>query len=122
MPTNKILSVLALISAMVTLAAVAAKSEPAIKGTISVGKVAIKDFPRLAKISMANAVAAAKEKVPGKDLSSNLEAEDGFLVFSVEIQKKSSEIVEVVVDAGSGSVLATNKEDTHEDKEERENE
>lgn len=85
------------------------KRESPIKGSISVAHSPAKDFPRMAKISMAQAVKTARSKIHGKALSSNLEEEDGFLVYAVEIQTASRSMVEVLVDAGSGKIVATTK-------------
>ena len=59
----------------------------------------------LAKIDIAQAASAALAKVPGTVLKAGLDNENGNLVYSVEVKTASSEIKDVKVDAGNGTVL-----------------
>ncbi len=77
-------------------------------------------FAEMAKISMDNAINAALKEVPGKVLRTELENEDGYLVYGVEIAKADHQIVDVKVDAGNGKILKTDLD--HEDKEHHERE
>ena len=75
-------------------------------GTIQVGNHAESDFPALAKITMDQAVQKALATVQGQVLKTELEDENGFLVYGVEVVTADKSIVDVKVDAGSGTVLA----------------
>jgi len=86
-------------------------------------------FADLAKISLDSAMNAAQKKVPGKVLRVELENENGYLVYGVEIAKPDHQIVDVKVDAGNGKILKIDRdndeghereEDSHNDHEEEE--
>lgn len=62
-------------------------------------------FAGMAKISLDSAINAALQAVPGKVLKAELENENGYLVYGVEIAKADRQIADVKVDAGSGKVL-----------------
>jgi len=64
----------------------------------------------MAKISMDNAINAALKEVPGKVLRAELENENGYLVYGVEIVKADQQIMVVKVDAGNGLILRTDKD------------
>jgi len=64
----------------------------------------------MAKISMDNAINAALKEVPGKVLRAELENENGYLVYGVEIIKADQQIMVVKVDAGNGLILRTDKD------------
>ena len=65
----------------------------------------------LARIDRAAAEKAALGAVPGQVKETELENENGFVVYGVEIQGKDGRLHEVVVDAGNGKVLAQEMED-----------
>ncbi|GAB6906846.1 Peptidase propeptide and ypeb domain protein [Desulfosarcina cetonica] len=79
-------------------------------GTIRVDKHAEADFPSMAKISMDQATQKALAAVNGQVLKTELEDENGFLVYGVEVVSADKSIMEVKVDAGSGKVLATERD------------
>jgi hypothetical protein len=79
-------------------------------GTIRIEKQAEADFPALAKLSFDQAVQNALAAVQGQILKTELEDENGFLVYGVEVVTVDKAIVDVKVDAGSGKVLAMDKE------------
>jgi len=62
----------------------------------------------LAKVSMQDAIASAVEKVPGKVVKTELDNENGYLVYSVEVAVKNGDIKDVKIDAGNGKVLFVN--------------
>jgi hypothetical protein len=66
---------------------------------------------RLARIDRAAAEKAGLGAVPGDVKETELENENGFIVYGVEIQGKDGRLHEVVVDAGNGKVLAQEMED-----------
>ena len=81
------------------------------------------DFPSLAKITADKAVAQALKAVQGKVLKIGLEDENGFLVYGVEVVTAEKAIVDVKVDAGSGKVLAMDRDKAdHADRESGEHE
>ena len=63
-----------------------------------------------AKISMKQAQQIALKKAPGKIASSELERENGKLIYSFDIKGKKSGVTEVNVDAISGEVVAVQHE------------
>ena len=79
-------------------------------GTIRVEQKSEADFPALAKISLNQAVEKALNAAPGNVLKTELENEDGFLVYEVKVVTPDKSIRDVKVDAGSGKVLALEKE------------
>ncbi len=62
-------------------------------------------FPGMAKIPLDSAVNEALKAVPGKVVKAELENENGYLVYGVEIAKADRQIADVKVDAGNGKVL-----------------
>ncbi|MGE4421687.1 MAG: PepSY domain-containing protein [Pseudodesulfovibrio sp.] len=94
-----------------------------ITGTIPVSEQSEGTFPSKAKISLDQAMKSAVASVPGQVLKAELENEDGFLIYNVEVASPDQTVTEVQLDAGSGKVLAMHKDkaDRHEhDKEDRE--
>jgi hypothetical protein len=65
----------------------------------------------LARIDRAAAEKAALGAVPGEVKETELENENGFVVYGVEMQGNDGRLHEVVVDAGNGKVLAQEIED-----------
>ena len=66
--------------------------------------------PALARITAEDARSAALVSVPGAVVTDvDLDEEDGFLVYEVELAKDRSGF-EVVVDAGSGEVLCSERD------------
>ena len=86
--------------------------EKKIVGTIVVAKGTKEAaFPGMAKLGFSEALALALKKVPGKVLSAELEDEDGFLIYSVDIVGSDLSITGAEVDAGSGAVLSVEKDE-----------
>lgn len=63
-----------------------------------------------AKITMEQAMETAKTKFPGRVIESELESEDGGLIYEVKIVSASGDTHEVEIDAQSGKVLKTETE------------
>ena len=82
----------------------AQKTNP--KGSIRI-KCDEAGFADMAKIPLESAINAALKEVPGKVLRAELEDENGYLVYGVEIAKADQQIVDVKVDAGDGKILKT---------------
>lgn len=78
-------------------------------GTIPV-RVAEADFPSLARVTLDEAIQQALVAVPGQVLGVQLEEENGFLVYEVEVVNADRAVVDVEVDAGSGEVLAIDQD------------
>ncbi len=69
------------------------------------------DLKKMAKISMAAAQKTALAKQPGTVSKSELEVEDGCLVYSFDIKiAGKSGAQEIMVDAGNGKVLSSKHE------------
>ncbi len=77
-------------------------------------------FPEMAKVSLDSAMNEALKQVPGKVVRAELENENGYLVYSVEIVKADHHIIDVKVDAGNGKILKTDqdKREVHKGEEE----
>jgi hypothetical protein len=81
----------------------------------SVGSIPVKGeneagFAEMAKIPLDSAIQAALATVPGKVLRAELENENGYLVYGIEIVKADREMADVKVDAGNGKVLKVDTE------------
>ncbi len=72
-------------------------------------------FAKMAKISFDSAVNAALQAVPGQVLGAELENENGYLVYGVEILKSDHQIADVKVDAGNGKILKIDTEQNEND-------
>ncbi len=93
-----------------------------IQGSIKVeGKHSRAELKKMAKISLPQAEKTALAAVAGKDsdktvVESELEVEDGFLVYAVEVRVKGQKgAEEILVDAGSGKVLGREAESEDDD-------
>jgi hypothetical protein len=80
------------------------------KGTIALGQQPEADFPSLARIRLDEAAARALQAVKGQVLKIELENENDFLVYGVEVVKADKSITDVKIDAGSGKILALNQD------------
>lgn len=83
-------------------------------GTIRIDKESETDFPSMAKISINKAIRKAKDPVQGSILKAELENENGFLVYDVEVVSSDGVTTEVKVDAGSNEVLAVERDQADE--------
>jgi uncharacterized membrane protein YkoI len=64
----------------------------------------------MAKISMDQAVERALASVQGQILKTELEDENGFLVYGIEVVSADKSVMDVKVDAGTGKVLAMERD------------
>jgi len=92
------------LTSLITLGAVSAQ-ETKHTGSIQVRNVDEVGFVDLAKIPFNSAISTALTAVSGKVLKAELENENGFLVYGVEIAKADRQIADVKIDAGNGKVL-----------------
>ncbi len=95
------------------------------------GSIAVKGnneagYPGMAKVSLDEAIQAALQAVQGKVLKVELEDEDGYLVYGVEIAKADKQIADVKIDAGNAKLLKIDNDrndgDDGEESEDSENE
>ena len=103
-------------SAPVAPAKPATGSPSKLKGTVEIGTAKQADWPDLAKVQLQYAIRAAMTKVQGKLLKVGLEAENGFLIWEVELVKSDKSMYDVKVDAGSGAVLAVEQDEPDTDR------
>jgi len=68
------------------------------------------DYTGMAAISYQQAIKAALNQVTGKVIKVELENENGFLVYGVEVVGSDNSITDVKVDAGNGHVLISSKD------------
>lgn len=94
--------------------------EDAISGSIAVpGESTF--LASLAKVSLVDAIQAAVKNTPGKAVSAELEDDDGFLVYSVDVVNEGK-VTEVTVDAGNKKILKTEIQGEDEDEDDGEDE
>jgi len=86
-------------------------------GTIQIHNQTEAEFPDLAKIT----IDQADRYALGQILKTGLEDENGFLVYGVEVVTADKIIMEVKVDAGSGKVLAAERDTPDKNEEDDEN-
>ena len=103
----------------------ATTSSPSYQSSITVGDTGDGEhaeaarYMELAKIDAGKAMAAAQTRVPGKVLSAALDNENGNLVYSVVITPTAGgPAQDVKVDAGNGVVLDIDAGNSHEDRDE----
>lgn len=80
-----------------------AKSVKSFKGTIYVGKE--KNIYRKVKISPEQVVNIASLKNKGKIVKIEVEGENGYLVYTIEMIKPEGGVKEFLIDAGNGKIL-----------------
>ncbi len=94
-----------------TVSFAAPQQSPHITGTVPTAGHMETDYPSMARITMTDAIVNATNHTPGEVLGCDLESQDGFLTYQVEIvttdaTSGAKTIVEVSVDAGDGQILA----------------
>lgn len=99
-----------------------AEDEKPIEGTIAVEKgVPEHKLASQAKVTLAEALKTAAAEQKGPAIKAELENEKGFLIWTVEFTE-GDEVIEVTIDAGSGKILATEKDTPKEEKSDKEEE
>ena len=76
------------------------------KGSIPIDGVSETEFPKMAKLSLIEAMHAALLATSGNALSISLEGEDGFLAYAVEVRNHDSGLHEIMIDAGNGKIIS----------------
>jgi len=116
------------VAALLTTGVALLSAQPANqKGSIQINNKHEAQVTEMAKISLDSAMNEALKQVSGKVLKGELENENGYLVYGVEIAKPDQQIVDVKVDAGNGKILKIDqgndegheREDSHNGHEER---
>jgi hypothetical protein len=79
--------------------------EPQYACSIKVPENSTQDLKQLAKITPAQAQAAAEKAVSGTVVRNSLDNENGCVVYSVEIRSADAKVHDIKVDAGNGTVL-----------------
>lgn len=74
----------------------------------------------MAGVTLVDAIGSAVKSTPGKAVSAELEDDDGFLVYAVDIVTADNRLVEVTVDAGNNMILRTEAEDEENNEEDEE--
>lgn len=103
------LRTLAMLGLTLALGAGAALAEESFTGTVPV-EGDVDDAVSLATLSLPDAVDSALAAHPGYAVEAELEVEDGFLVYDVEVIADDGTMTEVIVDAGNGAVLLAETE------------
>ena len=102
---------LAIIVAATGVSIAQADDDRDIQGTIPVADQAEAQFPAMAAITLDQALQKAVASTPGQVLKAELEESNGFLVYGIEVVGADRAIMDVTIDAGSGKVLATHKDE-----------
>jgi uncharacterized membrane protein YkoI len=115
---------MSLITTSLALKAAEPAKEAPIRGTIALPNQGerIATYANLAKITFQQAIDTALSRQSGKLIKVELQDEDGFLVYNVEVVTPDSKRYEVKVDAGNGSVLRVDGAAQSERESERESE
>jgi hypothetical protein len=79
--------------------------DPQYACSIKVPENSTQDLKQLAKITPAQAQAAAEKAVSGTVLRNKLENENGCVVYSVEIRSADAKVHDIKVDAGNAAVV-----------------
>jgi uncharacterized membrane protein YkoI len=99
------------LAALLTIGVALMSAQPANqKGSIQINNKDEAQLAEMAKISLDSAMKEALKQVQGKVLRVELENENGYLVYGVEIAKPDRQIVDVKVDAGNGKILKINQD------------
>ncbi len=80
------------------------------QGSIPAEGVKEAQYHQLARISPEEAMEKARAQVPGAVTKLELEEEGGYLVYEVDIVQENETKMEVLIDAGDGSVLRQKKD------------
>ena len=82
-----------------------ALANSAITGTSPTTRAQCAEWANLAKISLEEAKQIALRATPGVVKEAELEMENGFLVYEVEIRDEAGVEHELLIDAGTGAIL-----------------
>lgn len=120
MPDKKMIVGVALMALLVLPGVAVLTVQAGQMGSIQVKNADEASLPEMAKISLNEAVKAALQAVPGKALRAELENEDGYLVYGVEVASADRQVTDVKVDAGNGKILKTERDQGNQEEHETE--
>lgn len=80
------------------------------KGKMDEVKEAV-EMAAAAKVTVDQAIKTASEKVSGKVIEAELEKKSGRLVWEVEVVTADNKLMEIIIDAASGTVVNVSEED-----------
>ena len=86
-----------------------------VRGSIAIAKSEKDRLYEMARIPILRAIDIASTRFKGMLLEAGLEADDGYLVYEVEVLTMDGAVREIVIDAGNGSILKSEQEDEEED-------
>lgn len=101
-----ILAVIGIVLTSLSFAKENENDENITSGTITLNNQRESEYPGLASITLIQAVESGLSKVHGKALKAELEDENGFLVYGIEIVTPENSIIDMKIDAGSGEILS----------------
>ncbi len=83
-----------------------------VKGSIAAVKETKKEIlAKMVKVSFQGALAVALKRVPGRAVDGELQVENGFLIYYIDIVGMDGKIKGVAVDAGTGAVLKVDNDE-----------
>ena len=88
------------------------------QGSTPVHKGQKKHLHKMARIPILKAIEIASSRFKGTAVEAELEVEDGFLVYEVELSAGHHAVADVVIDAGNGNILKSEFEEEEEEEEE----
>ena len=80
------------------------------KPSTSTLKINSKDYQKLAKIKMSDAILIAQSKSAGRLVESSLESKNNFLIYSLTFSELDKSLSKFKIDAGTGNILDTEKQ------------
>lgn len=106
MTKKHLIGLILVLSFLMAFSCISMAEESTIKeGSIKVETDDETTFPDLAKITSEEATEIALKECAGDLLEVELEEENGYLVYEVEVVNENKEKVEILVDAGNGDIL-----------------
>ncbi len=86
-----------------------------VEGSIQIKKSKRPALHEMARITILKAIDIATARFEGTALEAELETEDGYLVYEVGVSTADGAVMEIVIDAGNGSILKTEQEEDEEE-------
>ena len=86
-----------------------------VEGSIQIRKGKKPALHEMARITILKAIDIATARFEGTALEAELETEDGYLVYEVGVSTADGVVMEIVIDAGNGSILKTEQEEDEEE-------
>lgn len=105
-PMNRIVGYAWLMSVALALLVAAPGNAKSYTGSIPVNQDQEQAAYTLARTSLADAMKTALAAYPGKAASADINVENGYLVYGVEVVDNAGAVLDVKIDAGNGKILA----------------